>query len=110
MEFNRPANFKLIGNLNDNFKLGIIETRSKVYFTATETNLKSNEVQVTSFVIKCKNKVDKDQVHEVQINDNINEKEDVTYLTLSSIESEKHRNRTDTIVIENKKKTKNKIR
>jgi len=44
MEFNRPANLKLTGNLNDNFK--IFKQEVEVYFMATETNSKSQEVQV----------------------------------------------------------------
>jgi len=44
MEFNRPANLKHTGNLNDNFK--IFKREIEVYFMATETNTKSQDVQV----------------------------------------------------------------
>lgn len=44
MEFNRPANLKLTGNLNDNFK--VFKQEIEVYFMTTETNTKSKEVQV----------------------------------------------------------------
>lgn len=44
MEFNRPASLKLKGNLNDNFK--IFKPEIEVYFLATKTNTKSQEVQV----------------------------------------------------------------
>jgi len=43
-EFNRPANLKLIGNINDNFK--IFKQEVEVYFMATETYQKPKEVQV----------------------------------------------------------------
>jgi hypothetical protein len=44
MDFNRPANLKLTGNLNDNFKL--FKQEVEVYFVATETNTKGKDVQV----------------------------------------------------------------
>jgi len=43
MESNRPANHKLIGNLNENFK--IFKQEVEVYFMATESYQKS-KVQV----------------------------------------------------------------
>lgn len=44
MEFNRPANLKLIGNISDNFKT--FKQEVVVYFMATETYQKPKEVQV----------------------------------------------------------------
>lgn len=44
MEFNQPACLKLTGNLNDNFQL--FKREVLVYLTASETNTKSQEVQV----------------------------------------------------------------
>ncbi|KAL4103578.1 hypothetical protein QTP88_018939 [Uroleucon formosanum] len=44
MEFNRPANLKLIGNINENFKK--FKQEVEVYFLATETHQKPKEVQV----------------------------------------------------------------
>lgn len=60
------------------------------------------------FAVKCRNRANKGQVNEVQIN-NKNEEEDVTYLTLNCTESEKHRNWTDTVVIESEKELKIKL-
>jgi len=52
-------------------------------------------------------------LNEVQINnrnENSNDEEkEVTYLSLNSIESEKHRNWTDTVAIDNKKELKIKL-
>ncbi|KAF0714708.1 Integrase catalytic domain-containing protein, partial [Aphis craccivora] len=44
MEFNKPENLKLIGNLNENFRL--FKQEVEVYFMATETYKKTKEVQV----------------------------------------------------------------
>lgn len=44
MAFHRPANLKLTANLNYNFK--IFKQEIEVYFMATETNTKIQEVQV----------------------------------------------------------------
>jgi len=44
MEFNKPENLKLIGNLNENFRL--FKQEVEVYFMATEAYKKTKEVQV----------------------------------------------------------------
>lgn len=61
------------------------------------------------FAVKWGNIVDKGQLHEVQINTNKDEEKEVTYLTLNRIETEKHKNWIDTVLINDKKEFKIKL-
>lgn len=54
------------------------------------------------FAVKCRSKVNKGQLNEVQINNSNGEEKEVTYLSFNSMESEKHSSWTDTVVIDNK--------
>ncbi|CAI6370305.1 unnamed protein product [Macrosiphum euphorbiae] len=69
----------------------------------------NNCFKLNHFAVKCRKGANKGELHEVQCNNSNDEEEELTYLSLNSIESEKQINWTDIVVIDSKKELKIKL-